>query len=86
MPKANFLSDLAKKLSEALPEHVSTLRKDFEKNCRGILTKAFQKFDLVTREDFDVQSKVLQRTRKKLEELESQIKALEAHLKKKKSK
>lgn len=83
MSKAPFLKHLAEQLTEALPTHVGTLKKDFEKNCHGILTKAFAKFDLVTREEFDVQTKVLGRTRKKLEELEEQIKTLEAHLKKK---
>jgi hypothetical protein len=46
-----------------------------------MLSKAFHKFDLVTREEFDTQSKVLLRTRKKMEELESHIKELEALLK-----
>lgn len=84
MTKASLLKNLANQLTEALPSHVGTLKKDFEKNCHGILTKAFAKFDLVTREEFDTQSKVLIRTRKKLEELESHIKALEALLKVKK--
>lgn len=77
MSKKNFLKDLAAQLTEALPSHVHALKQDFEKNCHNILTKAFTKFDLVTREEFDVQTKVLGRTRKKLEELEEQIKTLE---------
>jgi BMFP domain-containing protein YqiC len=83
MLKTNFLKSLAAQLSEALPSHVGTLKKDFETNCQAILTKAFSKFDLVTREEFDVQTKVLGRTRKKLEELEEHIKSLEALLKNK---
>lgn len=81
MSKTNFLKNLAAQLTEALPSHVGTLKKDFEKNCQSILAKAFTKFDLVTREEFDTQTKVLGRTRKKLEELEEQIKSLEAALK-----
>lgn len=81
MSKTNFLKNLAAQLTEALPSHVGTLKKDFEKNCQSILSKAFTKFDLVTREEFDTQTKVLGRTRKKLEELQEQINALEASLK-----
>jgi BMFP domain-containing protein YqiC len=83
MSKANFLKNLAAQLTDILPSHVSTLKKDFEKNCQHVLTKAFAKFDLVTREEFDIQTKVLGRTRKKLEELELHIKSLEDLLKNK---
>lgn len=83
MLKTNFLKDLVSQLSEALPTHFSTLKKDFEKNCHRILSKTFSKFDLVTREEFDTQSKVLLRTRKKLEELENHIAELEKLLKSK---
>ena len=86
MTKSNFLKDLAAQLSEALPGHIGALKKDFEKNCNSILSKAFAKFDLVTREEFDTQSKVLSRTRKKLEELEGHIKALEGLAKMKRRK
>ncbi len=85
MTKTNFLKHLASQLTDALPSHVSTFKKDFEKNCHSILLKAFAKFDLVTREEFDTQTKVLGRTRKKLEELEKQIKILEELLKDKHS-
>ena len=81
MTKTNFLKSLVTQLSEALPSHIGTLKKDFEKNCHSILSKAFTKFDLVTREEFDTQTKVLLRTRKKVEELESHIKELEKLLK-----
>lgn len=86
MPKSNFLKDIAAQLSDALPSHIGALKKDFEKNCHSILSKAFTKFDLVTREEFDTQSKVLLRTRKKLEELEEHLKKLETSLKNKRHK
>ena len=81
MSKAQFLKSLASELCSILPSHFGTLKKDFEKNCHSILAKTFAKFDLVSREEFDIQSKVLLRTRKKMEELESHIKELEALLK-----
>lgn len=86
MSKSNFLKDLAAQLTEALPAHIGTLKKDFEKNCHAILSKTFTKFDLVTREEFDTQSKVLLRTRKKLEELEAHLQELEKLLKNKRHK
>lgn len=86
MSKTDFLKTLAAQLTDALPAHVGTLKKDFEKNCHAILAKTFTKFDIVTREEFDTQTKVLGRTRKKLEELEGHIKALESLLKNKRSK
>ncbi|HSF46934.1 MAG TPA: accessory factor UbiK family protein [Burkholderiales bacterium] len=52
--------------------------KDLEKNLRAMLQDLFSRLDLVTREDFDVQSEVLKRTREKLDQLESRIGQLEA--------
>lgn len=86
MSKTNFLKTLATQLTEALPAHVGALKKDFEKNCNAILQKTFTKFDIVTREEFDTQTKVLARTRKKLDELEAHLKELEAIFKSKDSK
>ena len=79
MSKKSFLMDLAAQLTDALPSHVNTLKQDFEKNCQAILSKTFAKFDLVTREEFDTQTKVLLRSRKKLDELEKKIQELESH-------
>lgn len=50
---------------------------DFEKNFKAILEACFDKLDLVTREEFDIQQKVLLNTRAKLEELEQIIRKLE---------
>lgn len=83
MPKIDFLKKLSEQLTDIIPSHLGTLKQDFEKNCQAILTKTFTKFDLVTREEFDTQTKVLQRSRQKLEELEAQVKYLEDQLEKK---
>ncbi len=71
------INDLAKRLLDSLPPGVAKLPKDIEKNFHAVLHSAFQKMDLVTREEFDAQTKVLQRTRAKLEQLEKKIKELE---------
>lgn len=77
MKKNDFLHDLNKKLCEALPSSLHTLKSDIEKNFHAVLQGAFNKLDLVTREEFDAQTKVLARTRKKIEALEAEIKRLE---------
>jgi BMFP domain-containing protein YqiC len=50
---------------------------DIEKNARALLATFFTKLDLVSREEFDIQSQVLQRTREKLKALEERIAGLE---------
>ena len=54
--------------------------KDLEKNARALLAGAFARLDLVTREEFDVQSEVLRRARERVAELEVRIVQLEERL------
>lgn len=77
MKKASFLQNLTQQLCAALPESLFALKKDAEKNFRMILQQAFSKLDWVTREEFDAQTKVLARSRKKIEELEKIVTSLE---------
>jgi BMFP domain-containing protein YqiC len=80
MQPSQFLKDLTERLCNALPPQLNTLKKDWEKSVHGILTSAFQKFDVVSREEFDTQTKVLARTRKKVEALEAELAELEKML------
>jgi BMFP domain-containing protein YqiC len=57
---------------------VSALRRDLEQNFKGVLQSQLTRLDLVTREEFDVQSAVLRRTREKLAALEQRLADLEA--------
>ena len=50
---------------------------DIEKNARALLSGVFARLDLVTREEFDIQAQVLQRTREKLKALEERLDQLE---------
>ena len=50
---------------------------DIEKNARALLSGFFARLDLVTREEFDIQAQVLQRTREKLKALEERLDRLE---------
>ena len=74
MLQNKFIEEITAKLSD-LASH-SPLA-DFEKNSRAMLSTVFAKMDLVTREEFDVQTEVLKRTREKLAELEAKLAALE---------
>ena len=83
MKKSHILRDLTEQLCAAIPKNVVTLKKDMEKNFHAILQRAFGKLDLVTRQEFDVQTKVLARSRKKVEALEEKLKEIEKKLKRK---
>ncbi len=71
------LQDLVRKLADAVPDGLQSVRSDLEKNFRSVLQSGLDKLELVTREEFEVQEAVLQRTREKLEALEERLKALE---------
>lgn len=77
MLNTKFIDDLARQISNSIPAGVKGLQQDMEKNIRGLLEGAFARLDLVTREEFDVQTKVLARTREKLEALEREVAELE---------
>ncbi len=71
------LDDLARRLAEAVPPAVRGFQEDLQKNLRAGLQAAFARLDLVPRQEFDVQSEVLARTREKLEALETRVAELE---------
>ncbi len=70
------IDDLAGKLAALVPEDVHVLRADLEQNFRSLIGTGLDKMDLVTREEFEVQTKVLARTREKLDQLEQELEAL----------
>jgi BMFP domain-containing protein YqiC len=74
----NIINELAGKLAEAVPDEINELKDDLEGNFRSLLQSGLGKLDLVTREEFDVQTKVLERTREKLERLERELEELQA--------
>jgi hypothetical protein len=69
-----FLNDLTDKLGEILKQSPA---KDIESNLKAGVTAMLGKLDMVSREEFDVQSEVLARTRAKLETLEARLAELE---------
>lgn len=70
MSNQKFLDELNERVRALLAQSPAA---DLEKNLRALLTSAFSRLDLVTREEFDVQREVLARTREKLGELEARL-------------
>jgi len=70
-----LFEDLRQRIDEALR---ATPAQDIEKNLRALLAAWFDRLDLVLREDFEVQKKLLERAQAKLAELEARIAELEA--------
>ena len=76
----HFLDDLAEKISKLIPSGAKALGQDFEKNLKNLLRASFNKLELVTRKEFDIQARVLIKTRHKLESLEEKFAALEKEI------
>lgn len=74
MSKAKFIEDLNARMSEIL---ASSPAREMEKNLHLMLNGAFNRLNLVTREEFDVQAKVLARTREKLAAVEAKLAEME---------
>lgn len=71
------IENIARKLAEAVPEGLRSMREDLEGNFRSVLSASLAKLDLVTREEFEVQEAVLAKTRDKLEALEARLAEIE---------
>lgn len=72
-----ILDDLSSKMSSLL---ANTPAKDIEKNVKAMVSSMLGRLDIVTRDEFDVQTQVLGRTREKLTALEARVEALEKKL------
>jgi BMFP domain-containing protein YqiC len=75
MQQNRLFEDLSAKISALLAQ---TPAKDAEKNLRALLTNFFARLDLVTREEFDVQARLLARSREQMAALEVRVAELEA--------
>ncbi|MDR9388804.1 MAG: accessory factor UbiK family protein [Wenzhouxiangella sp.] len=69
------IDDLAHKLAQALPEPIRSAQAGVEQQFRQVLEKGLARMDLVTREEFEAQKKVLERAEQKLAELEQRLSA-----------
>lgn len=75
MNRMPWMEDFQKNLSDLIAKSPAA---DVERNVRAMMSQAFTKMDLVTREEFDVQADLLARTRARLDQLAAQIETLQA--------
>ncbi|HLF11860.1 MAG TPA: accessory factor UbiK family protein [Gammaproteobacteria bacterium] len=74
------LDELARQLAESVPQNLKVLGEDLERNFKSLLHAGLERMELVTREEFDLQAAVLERTREKLETMEERLAELEKSL------
>lgn len=74
------IDDLVRQLGATLPPELESFEQEMKKQFKAVLESAFQRLDLVSREEFDIQVKVLQKTRAQLTELQDQLASLEQHI------
>ena len=72
------LEEMARKVAEAIPQGMGAMPKGLEEQVKAILSRSFEKMDLVSRQEFDIQTGVLAKTRQTLEALEKVVAELEA--------
>lgn len=73
-PRTDWLNDLQKNVSDLIAKSPAA---DIEKNVRAMMTQAFSRMDLLTREEFDTQSALLDRALQRIAALEARVQALE---------
>jgi BMFP domain-containing protein YqiC len=74
MQRSNFFDEMSARLSELL---ATSPARDIDKNVRALVSAALGRLDLVSRAEFDVQVKLLERAREQLTALEARVAELE---------
>ncbi len=77
MLNPKIIEDLAEKFTQSIPPGAKAFQKDIESNFKQAMQSVISRLDLVTREEFDVQTKVLARTREKIDQLEKTLEAMQ---------
>lgn len=72
------IDEIVRGLLERVPAALRSVGEDLESNFRAVLRERLTKLDLVGRDEFDAQARVLERTRTRLEALEARLAALES--------
>jgi len=75
------INRLSEKINQLLPPGIQQVKSDFDASLKSLLQQQLSKLEFVSREEFDIQARVLQRTRAKLEQLEEKLSHLEQTLK-----
>lgn len=80
MLKQSKIDEFFQEFMQVLPDDVQRVRSDLEQNLKAAMQAAFARMDLVTREEYDVQTALLRRTRELLDDLETRVDQLEQEL------
>jgi len=80
MFNAKKIEDIAKQVTDAIPPKFKDIANDIEEKTKVVLQRKLSQLDVVSREEFDVQTQVLIKTRAKLAELEDKLAEIEAKL------
>ena len=80
MIDAKKIEEMARQIQNALPPGLRNLGEEVERTVKQVLQSQLNKLDMVSREEFEVQTKVLLRTRERLVELEAKLAQLEEKL------
>ena len=80
MIKQEKIDDFFQEFSKLLPDDLRDFKQDINRNLKAALNATFARMDLVTREEFDIQTALLSKTRSLVEELEQKINELESKI------
>ena len=80
MINAKKIEEIAKQVTDSIPPGIKNMANDFEDKTKTVLQRKLSQLDVVTREEFDVQTQVLIKTREKMALLEQKVNELEAKL------
>ena len=80
MNSSKKIEDIAKQVTDAIPPSLKNLANDFEEKTKTVIQRKLTELDVISREEFDVQTQVLLKTREKLAVLEAKVAEIEAKL------
>lgn len=80
MISSKKIEDIAKQVTDAIPPGLKNLANDFEEKTKTVIQRKLTELDVISREEFDVQTQVLLKTREKLAALEAKVAEIEAKL------
>jgi BMFP domain-containing protein YqiC len=80
MFNAKKIEEIAQQVADAIPPKFKDIANDIEEKTKVVLQRKLSQLDVVSREEFDVQTQVLLKTRQKLAELENKLAEIEAKL------
>ena len=81
MFNAKKIEEIAKQVNESIPPSLKNIAAELENKTKHLLQQKLAQLDFVTREEFDVQTQVLIKTREKISQLEQVVTRLEVQLK-----